>query len=112
MVRKGSPVRVRQRALWSAPTPAPNASGGRWGYEVDLLFDHRRGQVEYAYRCSQVVRRGVLQRWLVEFRADGDETVVALEHAQLASEESRTRHGAGRSGVMDTLERRVFGGGS
>lgn len=48
----------------------------------------------------------------VEFRGDGDETLVVLEHAQLASEESRVRHGAGWRGVMENLERRVFGGGS
>jgi uncharacterized protein YndB with AHSA1/START domain len=45
----------------------------------------------------------------VEFRADGDGTVVELEHSQLASEESRVRHGAGWRGVMDNLERRIFG---
>jgi uncharacterized protein YndB with AHSA1/START domain len=48
----------------------------------------------------------------VDFRPDGDGTVVELEHAQLASEESRVRHGAGWNGVMDNLERRVLGGGS
>ena len=46
----------------------------------------------------------------VEFRPDGDGTLVALEHAQLASDESRERHTQGWAGVMDNLERRVFGG--
>jgi uncharacterized protein YndB with AHSA1/START domain len=45
----------------------------------------------------------------VEFRPDADGTVVALEHAQLVSDESRAQHEHGWRGVMDNLERRVFG---
>ncbi|HXP37190.1 MAG TPA: SRPBCC domain-containing protein [Solirubrobacteraceae bacterium] len=39
----------------------------------------------------------------VEFRADGDLTTVVLEHSGLASEESRTRHGAGWQAVLERL---------
>jgi uncharacterized protein YndB with AHSA1/START domain len=45
----------------------------------------------------------------VEFAASGQGTTVVLEHSGLASEESRTRHGAGWDGVLDNLERRIFG---
>jgi uncharacterized protein YndB with AHSA1/START domain len=39
----------------------------------------------------------------VEFRADGEQTNVVLEHSGLASEESRTRHGAGWQAVLARL---------
>ena len=45
----------------------------------------------------------------VEFRADGDVTNVVLEHSGLASEESRTRHGAGWQAVLERLARVGFG---
>jgi uncharacterized protein YndB with AHSA1/START domain len=45
----------------------------------------------------------------VEFRADGDVTNVVLEHSGLASEESRTRHGAGWQAVLERLAQVDFG---
>jgi uncharacterized protein YndB with AHSA1/START domain len=47
----------------------------------------------------------------VEFRADGDLTTVVLEHSGLASEESRTRHGAGWQAVLARLTQRIFPAG-
>jgi uncharacterized protein YndB with AHSA1/START domain len=47
----------------------------------------------------------------VEFRADGDLTNVVLEHSGLASEESRTRHGAGWQAVLERLAQRIFAAG-
>jgi uncharacterized protein YndB with AHSA1/START domain len=47
----------------------------------------------------------------VEFRADGDMTTVVLEHSGLASEESRTRHGAGWQTVLERLAQRIFAAG-
>ncbi len=47
----------------------------------------------------------------VEFRAEGAQTTVVLEHSGLASEESRTGHGAGWRGSLENLERRIFNGG-
>jgi uncharacterized protein YndB with AHSA1/START domain len=44
----------------------------------------------------------------VEFRADGDVTTVVLEHSGLASEQSRTRHGAGWQTVLERLVQRIF----
>jgi uncharacterized protein YndB with AHSA1/START domain len=44
----------------------------------------------------------------VEFRADGDLTTVVLEHSALASEESRTRHGAGWQAVLERLAQLTF----
>jgi uncharacterized protein YndB with AHSA1/START domain len=44
----------------------------------------------------------------VEFRADGAATTVLLEHAQLASEESRAGHAAGWAGALDNLATRIF----
>jgi uncharacterized protein YndB with AHSA1/START domain len=44
----------------------------------------------------------------VRFSADGEETIVVLEHSGLASEESRTGHGEGWRGALDNLARRVF----
>jgi uncharacterized protein YndB with AHSA1/START domain len=47
----------------------------------------------------------------VEFRADGEATTVVLEHSGLASEESRTRHGAGWQAVLASLAQEIFGEG-
>lgn len=44
----------------------------------------------------------------VEFVADGDRTIVVLEHSKLASEESRTGHEMGWRGVLDSLRTRIF----
>jgi glutathione S-transferase len=44
----------------------------------------------------------------VEFRAEGADTTVALEHSGLASEESRTSHGAGWRGSLENLAHRIF----
>jgi uncharacterized protein YndB with AHSA1/START domain len=44
----------------------------------------------------------------VEFRADGEQTNVVLEHSGLASEESRTRHGAGWQAVLARLAQLTF----
>jgi uncharacterized protein YndB with AHSA1/START domain len=44
----------------------------------------------------------------VEFRAQGAGTTVVLEHAELASQESRVRHAAGWEGSLDNLARRIF----
>ena len=44
----------------------------------------------------------------VEFRVDGDMTTVVLEHSGLASEESRTRHGAGWQAVLERLAQLTF----
>ncbi len=46
----------------------------------------------------------------VEFRAEGDGTVVVLEHTELASAESVARHRFGWAGAFENLSRRVFGG--
>lgn len=47
----------------------------------------------------------------VDFVPDGDRTTVVLEHAGLASEQSRARHNHGWVGALDNLEQRIFGGG-
>jgi uncharacterized protein YndB with AHSA1/START domain len=44
----------------------------------------------------------------IDFVARGDRTTVVLEHAELASEQSRTGHGAGWRGVLESLETRIF----
>lgn len=44
----------------------------------------------------------------VEFRADGEVTTVVLEHSGLASEQSRTRHGAGWQAVLERLAQLTF----
>ena len=44
----------------------------------------------------------------VEFHADGDSTVVELEHSDLPSEDSADRHAVGWAGIFDSLARRVF----
>ncbi len=46
----------------------------------------------------------------VEFVPDGERTTVVLEHAGLASEESRARHDHGWAGALDNLGERIFGG--
>ncbi|HUR86184.1 MAG TPA: SRPBCC domain-containing protein [Solirubrobacteraceae bacterium] len=46
----------------------------------------------------------------VDFVPDGDRTTVVLEHAGLASEQSRSRHDAGWAGAFDNLAGRIFGG--
>jgi uncharacterized protein YndB with AHSA1/START domain len=47
----------------------------------------------------------------VEFRAEDDVTRVVLEHSGLASDESRTRHGAGWQAVLERLAQHVFNHG-
>ena len=47
----------------------------------------------------------------VEFRAEGETTTVVLEHTGLASEESRTRHGAGWQAAFARLAQRIFNQG-
>ena len=44
----------------------------------------------------------------IEFLARGDRTTVVLEHADLASEESRDGHGAGWRGVLESLDAQIF----
>lgn len=44
----------------------------------------------------------------VEFRPDGDMTTVVLEHSGLASEQSRTNHGAGWQAVLERLAQQIF----
>lgn len=44
----------------------------------------------------------------VEFRGEGDATTVVLEHAGLASEQSRRNHGTGWQATLDSLATRIF----
>jgi uncharacterized protein YndB with AHSA1/START domain len=44
----------------------------------------------------------------VDFVADGDRTIVRLEHSDLASEGSRQGHTAGWLAVLDSLARQIF----
>jgi uncharacterized protein YndB with AHSA1/START domain len=44
----------------------------------------------------------------IAFTARGDRTEVVLEHDALASEKSRSGHGAGWRGVLESLETRIF----
>ena len=46
----------------------------------------------------------------VRFLGEDDRTTVVLEHADLASEESRDRHGVGWSGCLENLQLRVLSG--
>ena len=47
----------------------------------------------------------------VEFRSDGEQTTVVLEHSGLPSPESRERHGVGWRATFENLARRIFPGG-
>jgi uncharacterized protein YndB with AHSA1/START domain len=47
----------------------------------------------------------------VEFRAEGAGTTVVLEHSGLGSEESRSAHGAGWRGSLESLAQTIFNQG-
>ncbi len=44
----------------------------------------------------------------VEFKSEGDRTLVVLVHSGLEDEESRERHGHGWSACLESLQARIF----
>jgi uncharacterized protein YndB with AHSA1/START domain len=55
-------------------------------------------------------RTGHVSTVTVDFLAEGERTMVVLEHSGLESPESRERHGHGWQGCLEVLATRVFAG--
>jgi uncharacterized protein YndB with AHSA1/START domain len=68
----------------------------------------RRLVYTWAWQGAEGLHPGHESLVTVDFVPRGDRTAVLLEHSGLASEESRTRHGAGWTGTFDNLADRVF----
>ena len=119
---------------WWAPTPTWDCAG----CDVDLRVgggyvlrtrDDRTGDVHvvageyreverphrlvytWAWQGEQPPDPGHTSLVTVEFRPDGDGTTVELEHSELPDAASVERHGLGWTGILEKLERRVFGSG-
>lgn len=71
----------------------------------------RRLVYTWAWEGAEGLHPGHESLVTVEFVPSGGGTTVVLEHAGLASEESRVRHRTGWSGTFDNLGRRIFGEG-
>jgi uncharacterized protein YndB with AHSA1/START domain len=68
----------------------------------------RRLVYTWSWQGSEGPDPGHVSLVTVEFHADGDGTIVELEHIDLPSEESAERHAIGWAGIFDNLARRVF----